>query len=79
MKIQSCIACGKCAETGNCVLPDGLDEIIEKIRYADGFIPAAPVYFGTARGDIMVFIAGVVRGRHSYQRSETNTMKIIEI
>ena len=53
MKIQSCIACGKCAEKGNCVLPDGLDEIIEKIRQADGFIPAAPVYFGTARGDLM--------------------------
>lgn len=52
-KIQSCIACGKCSQTGNCVLPDGLDEIIEKIRQADGFIPAAPVYFGTARGDIM--------------------------
>ena len=52
-RIQSCIACGKCAEKGNCVLPDGLDEIIEKIRQADGFIPAAPVYFGTARGDIM--------------------------
>jgi multimeric flavodoxin WrbA len=53
MKVQSCIACLKCVETGNCVLPDGLDEIIEKIRNADGFIPAAPVYFGTARGDIM--------------------------
>ncbi|WP_405290595.1 flavodoxin family protein [Methanobrevibacter sp.] len=53
MKVLSCIACGKCAEKGNCVLPDGLDEIIEKIRHADGFIPAAPVYFGTARGDIM--------------------------
>ena len=52
-KIQSCIACLKCVETGNCVLNDGLDEIIEKIRHADGFIPAAPVYFGTARGDIM--------------------------
>ena len=53
MKIQSCTACGKCGEKGNCVLSDGLDEIIEKIRQADGFIPAAPVYFGTARGDIM--------------------------
>ena len=52
-KIQSCIACSRCVETGNCVLPDGLDEIIDKIRDADGFIPAAPVYFGTARGDIM--------------------------
>lgn len=52
-QIQSCVACNGCAKTGNCVLNDGLDEIIEKIRQADGFIPAAPVYFGTARGDIM--------------------------
>ena len=52
-KIQSCIACGKCSEEGNCILKDGLDEIIDKIRDAEGFIPAAPVYFGTARGDIM--------------------------
>ena len=51
--IQSCKACLSCQETGNCVLNDGLDEIIDKIREADGFIPAAPVYFGTARGDIM--------------------------
>lgn len=52
-KIESCIACGKCSEVGNCILKDGLDEIIDKIRDAEGFIPAAPVYFGTARGDIM--------------------------
>ena len=53
MKIESCLGCGKCSEKGNCVLNDGLDEIIEKIRKADGFIPGAPVYFGTARGDMM--------------------------
>lgn len=53
MKIESCIACNKCVEKGNCVLKDGLDEIIEKIRKSKGFIPAAPVYFGTARGDMM--------------------------
>ena len=53
MKIQSCIACGKCVETGNCILDDGLSQIIDKIKTAQGFIPAAPVYFGTARGDIM--------------------------
>ena len=52
-QIQSCRACNVCAQSGNCVLDDGLDEVIEKIRHADGFIPAAPVYFGTARGDIM--------------------------
>lgn len=32
-----------------------------------------------SKGDILVFIAGVVSGRHSYQRSETNTMRIIQI
>ena len=31
------------------------------------------------KGDILVFIAGVVSGRHSYQRSQTNTIRIIEI
>ena len=30
-------------------------------------------------GDICVFVAGVVSGRKAYQRSETNTMRIIEI
>jgi len=30
-------------------------------------------------GDICVFVAGVVSGRKAYQRSETNTMRIIQI
>jgi len=52
-KIESCIACGKCAQLKKCALDDGLNEIIEKIREAKGFIVGAPVYFGTARGDLM--------------------------
>lgn len=68
-QIQSCVACNACRESGNCVLNDGLDEIIEKIRQADGFIPAAPVYFGTARGDIMAAlqrIGKVSRGNDKF-------------
>jgi len=52
-KIQSCIACGKCAKIHQCSLDDGLNEIIEKIRESEGLIVGAPVYFGTARGDMM--------------------------
>jgi len=52
-KIQSCIACYQCQEKGVCVLDDGLNDIIGKIRKAEGFIVASPVYFGTARGDVM--------------------------
>lgn len=53
MKIESCTACGKCSETGECNIADGLNEIIKKLRSAQGFIVGSPVYFGTARGDVM--------------------------
>ncbi|OPX72142.1 MAG: Iron-sulfur flavoprotein [Methanoregulaceae archaeon PtaB.Bin152] len=53
MKIESCTACSRCGKEGNCVLGDGLAEIIDRIRDAEGFIVASPVYFGTARGDVM--------------------------
>lgn len=53
MKIESCTACGKCSETGECSLEDGLNEVIDKLRTSQGFIVGSPVYFGTARGDVM--------------------------
>jgi multimeric flavodoxin WrbA len=53
MTIQSCTACGKCSETGECSLDDGLNDVIRKLRQSQGFIVGAPVYFGTARGDVM--------------------------
>ncbi len=52
-KIESCTACYRCGKEGNCVLEDGLAGIIDRIRDAEGFIVASPVYFGTARGDVM--------------------------
>ena len=68
-QIQSCVACNNCAESGFCVLDDGLNELISKLREADGFIPATPVYFGTARGDIMAAlqrIGKVSRGHDKF-------------
>lgn len=52
-KINACIACRKCKELKKCVLNDGLNEILEKVKAAEGFIIGAPVYFGTGRGDLM--------------------------
>lgn len=51
--IESCRACGKCAEIHRCQIDDDLNEIIDKIRDSKGFIVGTPVYFGTARGDLM--------------------------
>jgi multimeric flavodoxin WrbA len=53
MKIQSCIACRKCATKGECGLDDGLNEVIKKLRECQGLIVGTPVYFGTARGAVM--------------------------
>lgn len=51
--IKGCIGCYKCKELGKCALNDGVNDIIDKIREAQGLIVGAPVYFGTARGDVM--------------------------
>jgi len=51
--IESCRACGKCEEINRCMIDDDLNEIIEKIKDSKGFIVGTPVYFGTARGDLM--------------------------
>jgi multimeric flavodoxin WrbA len=52
-KIESCRACGRCARIHRCKIEDGLNEIIDKIRASEGLIVGTPVYFGTARGDLM--------------------------
>lgn len=51
-RILSCTACGLCTG-GECALDDSLNDIIRRIREAEGFIVGTPVYFGTARGDVL--------------------------
>lgn len=52
-KISACMACYKCAEAKKCVQNDELNDIIARVRGAKGLIVGSPVYFGTARGDVM--------------------------
>lgn len=93
MSIQSCNACGKCSETGKCDIEDGLNEIIDKIRTAQGLIVGTPVYFGTARGDVMAalqrigyvsmrsnkFLSGMVGGPIAVARRGGQTSTIQEM
>ncbi|GAB4310870.1 MAG: hypothetical protein Kow0019_09030 [Methanobacteriaceae archaeon] len=51
--IHSCLHCRKCEELKECIIDDGINDIITKIRESEGFIVGSPVYFGTARGDLM--------------------------
>jgi len=91
MNIGSCTACGKCSETGVCDIHDDLNKIIKKVRSAQGLIVGTPVYFGTARGDVMSalqrigyismrsdkFLAGMVGGPIAVARrgGQTSTLQ----
>lgn len=92
-KIEACVACGSCAKTGKCVRKDDLNEIVDKVRGAQGLIVAAPVYFGTARGDLMnlvqrlgyisyctdKFLAGKVGGPIAVARRGGQTLSLQEM
>ena len=92
-KIESCTACGKCTELGYCNLEDGLNEIMNKVRESQGFIVGSPVYFGTARGDVMAalqrigyvsrntdqFLAGKVGGAIAVARRGGHTFTLQEM
>ena len=93
MKIESCTACGKCGESKVCSLDDGLNDIIEKLRASQGFIVGSPVYFGTARGDVMAalqrigqvskksdqFLSGMVGGPVAVARRGGHTFTLQEM
>lgn len=92
---KSCNACNICKEKiGECAIDDdGLNEIIDKIKDADGLIVASPVYFGTARGDMMSaiqrismvsyggerFLSGMVGGPIAVGRRGGHTATIQEL
>ena len=93
MKIESCTACGKCGESKECSLDDGLNVIIDKLRASQGFIVGSPVYFGTARGDVMAalqrigqvskksdqFLSGMVGGPVAVARRGGHTFTLQEM
>ena len=92
-KIESCTACGKCTELGYCTLEDDLSEIMNKVRESEGFIVGSPVYFGTARGDVMAalqrigyvsrmtdrFLSGKVGGAIAVARRGGHTFTLQEM
>ncbi len=68
MDIHGCIGCGGCAKNRDekCVLPDdGVNELIQRIKKADGIVFGSPVYYsgipGTLKSflDRLFYVAGV--------------------
>ena len=49
-QIAPCDGCMGCAKTGECVIPDDMEEVYRGIREADGIIWASPVYYWSVSG-----------------------------
>ena len=56
-KIGYCLACGYCHTHGNvCVQKDDMNEILGKMKEADVYVLASPVYFLNICGQMQTFI-----------------------
>lgn len=51
-----CKACNACSKIGRCAINDGLNEISEKVKSADGLIIGAPVYYASPNGNFIAFL-----------------------
>lgn len=54
--ITGCHACGGCGKTGKCVIDDGANEVIEKMKEADGVVFGTPVYYAGVNGTMKAFL-----------------------
>lgn len=63
--VAGCIGCGSCLKTGKCFLDDKVNEFLEKVPEADGFIFGTPVHFAASSGILSSFMDRVFYGRRN--------------
>lgn len=58
LQLHGCTACGHCAasEGNRCAFDDGVNEIVPKMREADGLILASPTYYAGIAGTMKCFL-----------------------
>ena len=69
--LVGCTACLKCAEIGRCSFDDSVNNFLDIVDDADGFIFGSPVHYAAASGAITLFMdrafyATLVGGRDSF-------------
>jgi len=69
--VRGCNACMKCVETGYCTDQDDLvNDCIDKLKAADGFIVGSPVYFAGPNASLCGFL-----DRLFYQKADPYAFK----
>ena len=69
--VRGCIACNACAENGQCVFEDIVNEIAPKFEEADGLVVASPVYYASANATLVACL-----DRLFYSTHFDKTMKV---
>lgn len=64
--VRGCIGCGKCRESGKCIFDDIVNEVIDKIKEADGVVFGSPVYYASANGTMISFLDRLFYAASSY-------------
>lgn len=56
-EVQGCTACWACSKTGYCVFKnDMVNDVIDKIKEADGVVLGSPVYYAGISGQVKSFL-----------------------
>lgn len=61
--VAGCIGCGNCLKTGKCFVEDNVNEFLEKVPEADGFVFGTPVHFAASSGMLSSFMDRAFYGR----------------
>ena len=61
--IAGCIGCGKCLKDGKCFVDDKVNEFLDKVPNADGFVFGTPVHFAASSGMLSSFMDRAFYGR----------------
>jgi len=61
--ISGCLACGKCFTTGKCIIDDCVNEFLDKVPGAGGFVFGTPVHYAAASGQLTSFLHRVFYGK----------------
>jgi multimeric flavodoxin WrbA len=69
--VRGCIACGHCAQAGQCVFDDAVNELAPKFEEADGLVIASPVYYASANATLIACL-----DRLFYSTHFDKTMKV---
>ena len=54
--VRGCIACRACAQKGQCVFDDCVNEIAPEFEVCDGLVIGSPVYYASANGTLVSFL-----------------------